>query len=206
LSVELGTSEISFPDRAKQDGTLTRISLKRKLTQITSLEFALGKQLSDSASIYQLIQGGELGVSAIENEQAASDPFESKYVSFLVRGDYTRTGLVASLNRVSERYDIQSSLNRDSTRYEIALTRRLTRRFDLDVALNYLDRDWVNRVTDDQTTEFSVGLSRSIGRSGRFVFRGNYYDRDSSQSGQNLNELRFGIRFSWSLLGREKKR
>lgn len=164
LNANVGYSELQAQGRS-QNSALLRFNLTRKVATRSELALDVGRQYSDSATVFR--QGQEFaGVSPeLSGAGSFSDPFRSDSAQLTWHTDARRATLSFYGEWRKEKHDVLSVLDRKVTGVGIDLSRRFTTRLSGRVHGTYRRDDSSSSNVDLKESGVGAGVGWSLGRS-----------------------------------------
>lgn len=183
-SVEAGYSWLDRDTGGKSSGALLRLNVVRSLSASTTLDFSVGKELTDSSdSLRQLAGGaGRVGPGAVT---ASAAPLTTRFADLAWNFNRNRTGFGLGVSWNDDSYEDQALLDRVRWVYSAHLDRQLSRTLTASLASSYTDDNYSATRTEAAEWMNTASLSWAFGRHFGLQLRLENFDRStSSQLGE----------------------
>ncbi len=129
----------------KDNGSLLRLELSRNLTARSTLDFSIGRELTDAGSSFGSQKISDNVSLNAQSLGGSTSPYTNEYVSLGWHATGKRTRIGASMQYSHENYFQQSSQDRDHTAVQAYVSRDLGPRLSARLVGNYAKDDFKSR-------------------------------------------------------------
>ena len=196
LAINIGVNRITSSG-TKDNDSLLRLELSRTLTAHSTLDFSIGRELTDVASSFGSQKIGDNVSLNTQSLSSTSSPYTNEYVSMGWHATGRRTRLGASVYYSQENYLYQSSQDRDQTTAEVYFSRDLGPRLSARLVGDYAKDDFKQQVGDYDETSIACGFSFLASRLLRIDLSVERYDRNSDLVNGDYRENRAWLKLRY---------
>lgn len=194
--IELGYSKIKQPINNEQ-GALARIDLSRKITTASTLSVQVGRELTDSGTLFRFEQNlGLIGLDSVYSAQSTS-PLTSEYISGGWAFVRQRTGVNLAISRNNDSYYRAAFLDQTRTAAGLTVYRDLTSNVRWQIAGAYSTNELKNVAGDFNELAVSTNLDWQVGKFLSVILEVQHFDRSSDLSTGVYKENRGWLRFRY---------
>jgi hypothetical protein len=198
ITIELGFTRVERLDDAAEE-PLATVEWRRQVSPASALTFSGGTQTSDSADNFRDMQGRDLELGDVQNQQNVSAPFREDFAGVLADYSGTRTSLNIGWRWSQEDYadSVLAGLDRDVQQISLSANRRLGGSWLLSGfgSLNRREYDDIGRQDDDLT--FGVSLTWQRPRTLEIELRLQRFELDSTEEDTEFEENRVYLGFRY---------
>ena len=195
VAIDAGVNRITIAG-TKENGSLLRLELSRKLTARSTLDLAIGRDLTDAASSFGSQKISDNVSLNTQSLGTSSNPYTNEYINLGWHAVGSRTRLGASIDYSRENYVGQSSQDRDLTTAEAYLSRDLGPRLSARLVGNYTKDDFEQGGDYDEMSA-AFGFSFLAGKRLRLDLSVERYDRSSDIATNEYRENRAWLKLRY---------
>ena len=200
VTINVGVSRIKSSG-TKENGSLLRLDLSRKLTARSALDFSIGRELTDVGASFGSQKISDNVSLNTQSLASSSSPYLDEFVSMGWNATGKRTRIGASVHYNQENYLLQSSQDRDHTAAQAYVSRDLGPRLSARLVGDYAKDDFKQQGGDSDETSIAFGFSFLASRLLRIDLSVERYNRKSDLTSGDYREdrawlkLRYGDAF-----------
>jgi hypothetical protein len=190
-SVQVGGNRLERGD-FESDGTFFRVNWTRELTARSRLRVQLGQRFSDAGDIFFGNRLDALATDRPEDVILTRDPLTRTDVGVDYALTFPRTRLNAGLSWAEDDFEQSDVIDNERWLVRARMSRDITRRLDLSVALRFQRREFDVTPQRDDDLQVRVSLGYPLGQ--RFRISGGYeYAERDANLGDSFEENRFFV-------------
>ncbi|HEY6644768.1 outer membrane beta-barrel protein [Povalibacter sp.] len=201
LAVDAGYTTLDI-DGETSGGLLGRVTLSRRISPASTLDFSIGQQFSDAGDLFR--DGQNTGGVSLDSASivGTGDPFESRTASIGYNFNRNRTGFGFDASYGKETYETSSEFDRTLTTYGAYYTRQLSRAVDIRIFAQLEHEKFETTDFDDDELHAGAYLNWALGRTLALRLQYERFDRDSFDAGTDYTENQASLFLIWSPLNR----
>ena len=197
MTVDAGYASLDI-DGDTSDGLLARLSLSRRMSQSSTIEFMLGSQFSSAGDLFRGMQGFDGASTDPSRVTGSGDPFENHYASLNYDFARNRTGIGISVQYNEERYETDTALDRNFWSWNAYLSRDMSSRMQGRIYVRLEREDFATVDFDDQTLRVGGYLDWLLGRTLSLRLQYEHTDRNSSAAASEYTENLASLYVIWT--------